>query len=174
MHIVEAKVAREVLRRANTLTKQLWLDPTGDLFFAIYSGSLALLASVDDALRVRDGKAPEFKAAYRKWKAELRNRKGSSDSDLYWRFIQKERNLVLHEAQANAGQNVAIMITGVAAQGMVAGDKPTTATLGESTSKYTYTMTGGHFRDRDLRRLLADASNWWDLEIEKIEKSAAV
>lgn len=85
--------------------------------------------------------------------------------EIFWHFIDKERNSILKEYQTNAGQSTFVLLPGLeASMSAVTGrvDSP-------KSTVYRYHMNGGYFHGRDHRELIDEAIEWWAGELDKIE-----
>src|SRR4051794_37275513 len=168
---VRASAAKQVLSRCEYFRDRLRENPTGVAFLAQFSGCLALLRSVGHVLQKVDAVSSRTLGANQaKWWADLNA--SHSEPKIFWRFIEEDRNLILKESDIRAGQSVTVVLTGVEAPGLVAGEKPEpkamlTKTMPEAS--YSYHMNRGDFTGRDPRDLIDEAIAWWHEQISKIE-----
>ena len=71
---------------------------------------------------------------------------------IYWEFIDEERNDLLKEYKTSAGQGVTIKI----------GQKPAV--------EYHYVFNDGPFKERDQREVIQEAIVWWKSYLDNIDK----
>ena len=81
--------------------------PQGAAWRVQWCGTLVLLSTVGDVLRKNDAvSSPEMKLAYCQWWIGLGSSKPKPE--IYWEFINKHQNLVVHEYRFLAGQSVTV------------------------------------------------------------------
>src|SRR4051794_23138127 len=98
-----ASASREVLERCEYLLMELRAEPTGIAWQAKLSATIALLRSVGHVLYWESKKANKsFETAVQQWWEGLKQRKPKPE--IFWQFIECERNLILKEGQLRAGQ----------------------------------------------------------------------
>ena len=73
--------------------------------------------------------------------------------EIFWEFIEKERNNILKQYEIGAGQGVTI-------------------NLGNKVSTYSYTVTSGPYKGRDQREVIREAIQWWEGYLDNIDKIA--
>lgn len=149
--------SREVLRDAQ-ISIQLCEHSQTTLEFRIYwIASLAFLRSVGHVLQKVDGKRPEFGTAianaWKRWKTD------SSKNEIFWEFIEAERNAALKEYELSFWtdeKGPAIVVPGL----------PETYHLPLDIYR---PIKGGPFEGNDARDILMLALEWWDDELKSIE-----
>jgi hypothetical protein len=170
---MRAKAMREVISRCEFFRQKLWENPVGVAWQAQFSGCTALLRSVGHVLDKVDAASSERLASNAtKWWDSIKASK--PEPEIFWEFIERERNLILKESEIRAGQSVAISFPGVQARGSVAGEKPEPTTLpteARPEASYSYQMNQGYFAGRDPRELIDEAIAWWHQQILTIETS---
>ncbi len=90
---------------------------------------------------------------------------------IFWEFIRSDGNALLHEFYLNAGQSVRVEVSGF--QMLVLG--PGTQPLQEPAPQGTkatiyYENKTGRFEDRTPLELIAEGIEWWQEQIELIER----
>lgn len=146
--------ARLVLDDCREAVEELWNDPTGSLWRRRYLACVALLRAVGHVLGNVDVQiSTKHKAAIVAWWQQQNGTKPKPE--IFWLFIDDERNLFLKTYGPVAGQNVTIFVGG--------GRDP----------EYTYVMKDGPFKGADPRNLINEAINWWEGELDAIDQDIA-
>jgi hypothetical protein len=170
-----ASAARNVLKRAEYMSTELRADPRGDAWEAKFSASIALLRSVGHVLDKTDGKrSAKLRAAIDQWWTPINAGKRQKAPEIFWAFIDEERNLILKEGDVRAGQSTMIELVGVSATALVAGQTPPPPPPPPKPPKAThsYHMNHGPFAGRDPRDLIEEAIAWWRTQLDLIEEKA--
>jgi hypothetical protein len=167
-----ASASREVLERCDYLLTELRAEPKGIAWQAKLSATIALLRSVGHILERESKASKSFETAVKQWWKGLKQRKPKPE--IFWQFMEDERNLILKEGQLRAGQSVAITLVGATVIAL-AGDQvaPPPAPQQSPQAIYSYHMNDGPFSGRDPRELVAEAIMWWRTELQAIEKIAS-
>jgi len=132
----KAQRPREILRQCRHALDELRDDPRVT-WFVLWAGTLGLLRTVGDALekdvdpRIRKAQSRWFKKMRDDNAAAGRGTKIPRDGDdwepaIFWQFIRRDRNLLLHDAVVTASQSAILQIQGVAARAIAAGEAPRT------------------------------------------------
>jgi len=163
--------ARQVLEDCK-LALQLLEDETDLQVWRIHwVAALALIRAVGHVLHKVDGKKPAFtkeiRNAYQKWQSY------PDDHEIFFKFINKERNNLLKEYQFNLHPSeeveVAVVLT---ATNPVTGKTvqiPQTFPIGENIYR---PILDGYREGDDARDVYSDAINWWGTELKNIEIEA--
>jgi hypothetical protein len=114
------EAARDVLARCEYLLGELKANPIGIAWQAKFSGAIALLRSVGHVLDKVDAAAsPAARAEGDRWWSAIKSSK--PEPDIFWSFIEVERNLILKEGQLRAGQSAMVQLVGAQATALAAG-----------------------------------------------------
>ena len=173
----QATLARDVLNDCWEALRELREDPLGQTWRIRWVGSLALLRTVREVLTNVDAKTkPYLKPGIDKWYARM----GETKPDIYWNFIMKDTNNILHEYRFSAMQLVTFSVAGEEYKGLrtvktsaTSPAPPTTPLEGERIAEQTYLMKDGPFEGQDQRDVVEEAINWWKEQIDEIELRAA-
>ncbi|WP_297325650.1 hypothetical protein [Nitrosomonas sp.] len=134
-------------------------DATGDLVDGIQGGewrrrwilAVVLLRAVGHVLAKVDGaRSDEYKNEIKSWWTALKE--GKPNPDIFWEFIEEERNTILKEYSTKAGQGVKIYLGN------------------QSSTTYHYTINSGPFKGQDQRCVLDKAISWWESELDRIDQ----
>jgi hypothetical protein len=102
-------IAREVLRDCEAALEDLRAGPTGLQWRTRWAATVTLLRAVGHVLEKVDSKSSKAMATAIKEKyKELKASK--SEPQIYWGFIEQERNNILKEYRFSAKQNVTIFL----------------------------------------------------------------
>lgn len=157
--------ARKVLEDCKGALDDLKDCIQGSLWRRRWITAVVLLRTVGYALKTVDStSSPKHKAIIEKeWAL---NNKSNPESQIFWKFIEVERNNIIHEYQINAVQNTTIR-TGTAHWNLKTGDQysdPPLPTL------YYYTISSGPYKGRDQRELVKEAIEWWEKYLDNIDR----
>jgi hypothetical protein len=130
----KAERARELVQQCRFALGELRNDPRVS-WFVLWAGTLGLLRTIGDALkndadiRVRKAHVRRFDKMKNDNAMAGRGRKvpqdgGDWEPAIFWQFIRRDRNLLLHEAKLTVRQSVMLELTGVAAIVSAAGEAP--------------------------------------------------
>jgi hypothetical protein len=162
-------MARMVLDDCGYALAELRNDPRGQAWRIRWFGILALLGTVGYVLETVDAQAcPEIREARRDWLNKLKLKK--PDPPIYWWFISKGRDLIVHHYKLRAGQGVAPIRTGTTRYDLRTGQEEIIAPGGPVT--YTYEIHGGPFDGQDQRDVVQKAIEWWQQQLTDIEADA--
>lgn len=171
-----ASVAREVLARCEYLLQELRNKPTGIEWEAKFSAAVALLRSVGHVLKDVDAKKnAHLDKAQKKWWKSMKSEKESQKSKIFWKFIDEDRNLILHEGELRAGQSATITLQGAAASAVAAGQQvsPSLPPQNPPAPDIYHDMNEeSPFYGRNAHDLVEEAILWWRQELESIETTA--
>src|SRR3954453_7659961 len=104
-----APAAREVLARCEYLLAELRDKPTGIAWQTKLSAVIALLRSVGHVLhKVDANKSEPLKKAVEQWWKAINSTKPRPE--IFWQFIDEERNLILKQGKFQAGQSVTVSV----------------------------------------------------------------
>jgi hypothetical protein len=164
-----AKNAREILGYCRDALEELREDPTEQQWVVRWVAALALLRTVDEALKNVDAQiSPAIRSARANWKRGLQN----STPLIYAEFIRGDTNRLLHQAK----------VVSVNKSDLVLPETPSldlsliTSPRDQRTSvlfKHKYSMASGAFEGRDPRDLVEEAIRWWEQQLTLIERDAA-
>jgi hypothetical protein len=127
------------------------LDGTsGSIWRRRFITAITLLRAVGHILHKVDSKTSNIykEAIDSRWKIWVKDK---LKHEIFWNFIEKERNFILKEYQINGGQSATVYI----------GDVPS--------CMYYYPMNDGIYKGRDQRDLIMEAIKWWEIELKIIE-----
>jgi hypothetical protein len=154
-------------------------------WFVLWSGTLALLRTVGDALekdadtRIRRAQDRWFEKMKRDNAAAGRGSSVSKHGDtwepaIFWQFIRRDRNLLLHEGQLTASQSAIIQLPSAAATASAAGEAPRSPLPPAPPPRawYSYRMHTPPYAGRDSREVVEEAIQWWKKQIDEIERDA--
>ena len=156
--------ARLVLQDCRHALAEFTTEVHGARWRIVYMSNVALLRVVYHVLETRDvPTTPRFKPAFEKWKTGLLRTKPSPE--IYWEFIVNERNQLLKEYTATPVSNTLLPeITFNLSTGK-------TENLGPVRQQYV--MAEGHFAGQEQRRLIKLAIEWWEVELQELERASA-
>jgi hypothetical protein len=163
------EAARDVLARCDYLFGELKAKPIGIAWQAKLSGTIALLRSVGHVLDKVDAAAsPSARAEVDGWWAAIKSTRPKPD--IFWGFIEAERNLILKEGQLRAGQSAMVQLVGVQVVALAAGQTPPPEAPKQSPkASYSYHMNDGPFTGHDPHDLVAEALQWWRDQLDLID-----
>jgi hypothetical protein len=180
-----AQRAREILRQCQLGLHELRSHPRGS-WFVLWAGTLALLRTVGDALekdadhRIRKAQRNWFGLMKRDNIAAGRGTSIQNNGDtwepvIYWQFIRKHRNLLLHEARWTVAGTATTTIDHMS---ISIRTSPTGAPIPAfpapqpSQQTYSYPMSIPPYAGRDARDVVEEAIQWWEQQINEIEENA--
>jgi hypothetical protein len=179
-----AQKAREILQECQLGLHELRSHPRPS-WFVLWAGTLALLHTVGDALkndadhRIRKAQVKWFRLMNQVNKAAGRGTTRQKQDNtwepaIYWQFIRKDRNLLLHEALSTVSQSatISIPVTLTGIRQSAARDIPVFPAPQPSPLTYSYTMSSPPYDQRDARDVVEEAIQWWEQQINEIEKDA--
>ena len=149
---MKAERARRVLDVAKRAIDRLRTErPMGDDWIIAWSGAVALLRTVGHVLEKVDGAASPLMGravndAWTRWKADR------SSHSVFWLFIEDARNAIIKEFELKAGQGVRIQ-----------------PGVGHEVLYHVYIP---EFEHLDQPQLLDLAVQWWESELDIIERAA--
>jgi len=92
---------------------------------------------------------------------------------IYWQFIRKDRNLLLHEARSTVATAATIDLTHISIRTTSTGEQvPVFPAPQPAQPIYSYTMSTPPYARRDARDVVEEAIRWWEQQIDEIEKDA--
>src|SRR3984957_915688 len=192
--MIGTKAARDVLARCEYLLGELKAKPTGIGWEAKMSGTIALLRSFGHVLsKVYAPASSAAKAEIDKWWAEIKLSKPKPE--IFWGFIDTERNLILKEGKLRAGQSAFVELVGVCANAAAGGftdaernaaspgrivvgaprnkaaeqTAPPEPAVHSPKARYEYHMNDGPFKGHDPHDLIAKALQWWRDQLDLID-----
>jgi hypothetical protein len=163
-----AKNAREILGYCRDALEELRQDPTEQRWVVRWVAALALLRTVDEALKNVDAQiSPAIRNARADWKRGLQN----STPLIYAEFIRGDTNRLLHQAKV-VRVNRSDLVLPEAPPLDLSLVTPSDARTGVL-FKHKYSMASGAFESRDPRDLVEEAIRWWEQQLTLIERDAA-
>lgn len=167
----KATQARDVLEDCRMAHHELLQqDLSGRLWRIRWVNCLTLLRVVGHVLRKVDaGNSESMKMAISEWWENLKaqNDSRTEDDRIFHDFIEEFRNNALKEYRVGAGQ---VVIRGRAAFALSGQNQPP---VGHPLPDlHEYPVRGGVFDGRDQRGLVMQAIDWWEKQIQGIEKCA--
>jgi hypothetical protein len=162
--------ARQVLEDCQGALSELVDGVRGPTWRRRWVIAIVLLRAVGHVLDKVDGtRSPELRKAITKWWQDLRTSKPKPE--IFWLFIEEERNTIIKEYQTNAGQGVTVFGQGFTVN-MRTGQQEADFLTPPKPPIYHYTMNAGHFKAQDQRELIDEAIQWWENELNSIDLEA--
>jgi hypothetical protein len=173
-----AQKAREILHQCQLGVHELRSHLRGS-WFVLWAGTLALLRTVGDALekdvdhRIRKAQDKWFCSMKRDNIAAGRGMSVKKHGDtwepaIYWQFIRKDRNLLLHEARSTVVTAASVDLTDISIREQI----PVFPAPQPSQLTYSCTMSTAPYAGRGARDVVEEAIQWWVQQLDKIEKDA--
>jgi hypothetical protein len=134
--------------------------------------AITLIRAVGHVLDKVDGKSPAVKAgaraAYARWTAN------TPEHQIFREFIERERNTILKEYEFNLhpGETVEVAIP-VKLQRLSDGALIEAATVFPLDNNIYRPLLDGFRETDDARDVLSDAIQWWENELDAIERAGA-
>ena len=168
-----ASDSREVLECCEYLLTELRSKPKGIAWQAKLRATIALLRSVGHTLESESKANKFFETAVKQWWTYIK--KSKPKPEIFWQFIENDRNLILKKGKLRARQSAGIItLPGAAVTAVVAGQVPPPPPPPQyAKAIYSYRMNDGPFSGRDPHDLVEEAILWWRKELEAIENTAA-
>lgn len=157
------EAARRVLEDCKAALDMLEDEKDEQRWRVLWAGAMALVRAVGHVLRNVDGEAPPVRQlvdeAWGRWDADR------EANEVFWEFIQKERNNILKEYRFNVHDSAVIDLVEVESD--------------ESAIESPFTLDENLFRPieegyqvgEDARIAYANALEWWDTELSRIESA---
>jgi len=159
--------AREVLDDCRGALAELVDGVQGRQWRRRWVVAVVLLRAVGHVLdKVDAERSPAYRAAVSAWWARVKRSKPMPE--IFWSFIEDERNTILKEYRTSAGQGATVQVGGIEFNlrtGEVHADQP-------GPTIHHYTINSGPFAGREQRDLLLEAIAWWERELDGIDKVA--
>ena len=153
-----ARIVLEDCRRAHRLLEDL-ADP--NLWRLHWFGALALLPAVNDVLHKVDcieGLPKEvYSVLYKQWQTD-------PSATIFIEFISNDRNLAVHQYQFNCDLRNSIPV--------VYGDGEV-AEFDQNIFRPQLSGWRAGEYDEDVRDIYAEAIDWWQLQLDKIDRDCA-
>jgi hypothetical protein len=181
----KAERARELVQQCRFALGELRNDPRVS-WFVLWAGTLGLLRTIGDVLK--NDVDIRVRKAHARWFDKLKHYNaiagrgpkvpqdgGDWEPAIFWQFIRRDRNLLLHEAKLTVKQSVMLELTGVAAIASAAGEAPRPPLPPAPPPRppmYSYTMSTPPYAGRDSRDVVEEAIQWWEEQIEDMERDA--
>ena len=164
-------------------------NPTGLDWVLIWAGTITLLRAVGHALDKEDAESDgRLKKERCSWWKKLKATE--SKPSIFRDFIDRDKNLLLHEAKLTVGQAIHVELRDTicasdAVSGHLSGQQaaqpeqqPPPPCSAHScpppaSPTYSYHMNSGPFAGQDPRDLVRDAIEWWENQLDDIEQKAA-
>jgi hypothetical protein len=168
--IPKADKAREVLEWCRYGHRKMRVDPTMgpdwvSEWVLIWAGVIALLRAVGDALLKDAESDARVQKAQDAWWRRLKATEPKPS--IFWDFIRRDRNLLLHEAELTVDASARMFGSAGATPRHMPMPPPLPPTA------YSYKMNSGPFAGQDPRDLVRDAIEWWEKQLDDIEQEAA-
>jgi|GEM_PF-1403339 len=147
------RFAREVLEDCRGAVEEIGNGVQGRAWRRRWVAAVVLLRTVGHVLGKIDANiSPNYKRAIEAAWTELGRTK--PQPEIFWAFINAERNNIIHEYEVGAGQGVTVQI---------GQDKST---------EHHYLMNTGPFAGRDQREVLRKAIAWWETYLDGVDREA--
>jgi hypothetical protein len=152
--------ARKVLRDLQMARELLEMEEHPERFRVLWVAAVALCRAVGHVLQKIDSKSsPQFKAAisrtYSSWKSE------PEAHHIFFEFIEDERNSVLKEYEFGFMSGPATLV--VLPDGF-------STTLADN---LFCPLSNGRFAGEDCRDVLELAVNWWNVQLDQVDRAAS-
>jgi hypothetical protein len=179
----KAGKARETLGWCRHGHQKMRSNPTGQDWVLIWAGTIALLRAVGHVLEKEDATSDaRLKKVQRSWWRDLNTTK--PNPTIFWEFIDRDRNLLLKEAELTVGHSAEVFYGQHRPQTharpqtheqIVPEPLPYLIDHLEPPPRaiYTYQLNSGCFAGQDPRDLVRDAIEWWEKQLDDIEQKAA-
>jgi hypothetical protein len=159
--------AREVLEDCRGAVAELIDGVQGRQWRRRWVVAVVLLRAVGHVLdKVDADRSPAYRAAISAWWVGIKGTKPKPE--IFWGFIEDERNTILKEYRTSAGQGATVQLGGIEfslGTYEVRADQP-------GPTIHHYTVDSGPFAGREQRDLLSEAIAWWERELDGIDKTA--
>ena len=161
-------VARKVLLDCQSALEMLEDEENEQRWRVLWAGAIALLRAVGHVLRNVDGEDPALRplidSAYNRWKADR------SGNEVFWKFIEKERNNILKEYRFHVhdAETVDVVVT----RDVVDADASQTSMMEgvfALEDNLFRPVTDGFGQGDDARDIYKEALKWWHTELARIE-----
>jgi hypothetical protein len=183
-NVPKAIRAREILDQYRIGLEELRTHPRGS-WFVLWAGTLSLLRTVGDALENDADK--RIQTAQARWMGLMKQDNAAAgrgksiekhgdtwEPAIFWQFVRRDRNLLLHEARSTVSTSATIQLTGVSIRTSVGGDIPVfpAPQTPPPRATYSYTMSTPPYAGQDARDVVEQAIQWWEQQINDIERDA--
>lgn len=162
------EAARKVLEDCKAALDMLEEEGDEQRWRVLWAGAMALVRAVGHVLQKVDGEDPTVRQlvdqALKRWDADR------EANEVFWEFIQKERNNILKEYRFNVHDSAVVGLAVVEcdeAGNEVAIESP--SMLDENLYR---PIEEGYQVGEDARDAYADALKWWDAELSRIEAAS--
>ena len=163
--------ARQVLDDCELALEFLEQATTDQIWRVHWFAAVALIRTVGDVLDKVDGLNPKYngpvKSAYKAWQVDRQGAK------IFWEFIKDQRDKLIHEYDSDAHPTDRVSLS-VEMNLLEVGDG-----LGrkhheifELDENIYRPMLAGPWEGDDARDVLAEAIEWWKVELDKIDLAA--
>jgi hypothetical protein len=154
--------ARKILSDLRVAQELLQMEQSSERFRVLWVSSVALCRAIGHALQKVDSSvSPKLNsaisAAYKSWKTD------PEENHVFFEFIEDERNSVLKEYEFGFMSGAGTVDGLVLPDGLL-------VTLADN---FFCPMTGGRFSGVDCRDVLDLAVNWWQKQLDLIDRAAA-
>jgi hypothetical protein len=135
------------------------------------------LRAIGHALEKEDAESDHrLKNVQDEWWGRLKATK--PDPHIFWEFIERDRNLLLKEAELTVRRLLqGFLQDGIALSGNLDGQELPQQRAPRAPPPLppsdTYQMKSGRFVGQDPRDLVGDAIVWWEKQLDDIEREAA-
>lgn len=148
------KVARHVIADCREAHNELVDGLSGSLWRRRYYVCVALLRTVGHVLHKVDSEVSSKHASViEDWWQNQKDTK--PEPAIYWSFVEEERNLFIKTYGPVAAQNMTVYPGA------------------DRESEISYVMKDGAFQGVDPRKLILDAIEWWEQELDTIDRNVA-
>ena len=147
--------ARVVLFDCREARSELVDELSGSLWRRRYFACVALLRAVGHVLHNVDAEATDsHRSAIENWWQHQKQTK--PEPAIFWSFVENERNRFLKTYEPIAAQNMTVFPGS------------------NRESETTFVMKDGPFKGVDPRKLIIDAIEWWEKELDDIDREIAL
>lgn len=160
--------ARLVLADCKQAASEIDSGVQGSAWRLRWVTSVVLLRAVGHVLdKVDSSRSANHKFAIdAAWKALQQSK---PQPEIFWQFIEDERNSILKEYRLSAGQGVTVR-PGIVTFNLKTGEQHASEGLSPI---YHYVINDGAFKGRDQRHVLREAIEWWQGYLDAIDSNVA-
>lgn len=164
--------ARQVLDDCELALEFLEQSPNDQIWRVHWFAAIALVRSVGDVLHKVDGRSEKFRKpvsdAYENWKEDRQANK------IFWDFIKSQRDKLIHEYESDVHPlDKASILLEYSLAPIEGGEAKRHGEVYELDDNIYRPMLSGPWEGDDGRDVLRAAIDWWQEELDKIDRAAA-
>ncbi|MYC61084.1 MAG: hypothetical protein F4X09_12955 [Gammaproteobacteria bacterium] len=163
--------ARRVLDDCKAALKMLEDEEDEQQWRILWAGAMTLVRAVGHVLKNVDGENDSevrslAEAAWNRWSTDR------ASNEIFWEFIQKERNNILKEYRFNVHDSASVGL--VAVEMDEAGNEVAVESPFMLDENLYRPIEEGFQVGEDARDVYVNAIEWWDMELSRIEADLIV